>query len=93
MVLAFRHEGPAAYEVVRLVKDGYETIGVSRNEIADDLAITEVETIEIDEPVTPSTEVLTEKPKVTGPKLNVIGKIDLEQFKKYERSPKKNDKR
>lgn len=88
MVLAFRHEGPAAYEVARLSKKGQPISDVANQEMAEDLAITQIEAIEIDENENSEDIVKVIPTKTEGPKLTVLGKIDLDQFKKYER-PKK----
>lgn len=90
MVIAFRHEGPAAYEVVRLTDRDCAKLEAVENEAMHDLEIGEVEAIE------PKPESVEEKkpkevweqPKADVPKLTIVGKIDLEKFKKYER-PKK----
>lgn len=95
MVIAFRHEGPAAYEVVRLSDKEKDYISPTTEESTQDLEIGDVEPI-----VEPKVELAVEEkqveewkqPKVELPKLKVIGKIDLEQFKKYER-PKKSKKK
>ena len=95
MVIAFRHEGPAAYEVVRLSDKEKEYISPTTEESTQDLEIGDVEAI-----VEPKVESVVEEkqdeewkqPEVESPKLKVIGKIDLEQFKKYERPKKSKEK-
>lgn len=90
MAIGFRHEGPTAYEVVRLSDKDNETDEAIVDEAMLDLEIGEVEAIEPkNEPVeVKKEEEVWEQPKVDAPKLKVIGKIDLDQLKKYDR-PKK----
>lgn len=86
MVIGFRHEGPTAYEVTRLNNEDSEPIETIAEEATQDLEITTIEAIE------PKDELKTgevwKQPEVEAPKLTVVGKIDLEQFKKYERPRK-----
>lgn len=93
MVIAFRHEGPAAYEVMRLTDRNNVNNGTAFEEVIHDLEIDEVEAIE--NSAEPAEDIMSkdsiEQPKIDIPKLTVVGKIDLEQFKKYER-PKKQKK-
>lgn len=95
MVIAFRHEGPAAYEVTRLL-DKYKEIDEATSEEAmQDLEIGEVEAIE-----EPNVELFKEnkleeewkQPEAETLKLKILGKIDLDQFKKYERPRKPKNK-
>lgn len=90
MVISFRHEGPAAYEVVRLAEKDNEKTEAVEDELMHDLEIGEVEAIEpkSESAEEKKTEEVWEQPKADVPKLTVVGKIDLEKFKKYER-PKK----
>lgn len=88
MIIAFRHEGPAAYEVKRIGVEVTEESKPATDEVQQDLEISAVESISsqsesIEEP---KVEDESKQPKVDTPKLTVIGKIDLEQFKKYDRS-------
>ena len=91
MVVAFRHEGLAAYEVVRLSDKDKENDVTTSDEVMQDLEVGEVEAIE--EPkAEPAEEKKQEEewkqPEAEAPQLKVLGKIDLDKFKKYER-PKK----
>lgn len=88
MVLAFRHEGPAAYEVARLGREGQTPREIDSKEVDDALEITEVETIEKENQPQQQGPVEETQPEVVGPKLTVIGKIDLSQFDKYDRGKK-----
>lgn len=95
MVIAFRHEGPAAYEVVRLSDKDMETDETIAEEVMQDLEVGEVEALE--EPKTEPTEKQEPKedwkqPAAEAPQLKVLGKIDLDQFKKYERPRKPKEK-
>lgn len=94
MILAFRHEGPAAYEVARLEKDGQVSIVNDSKEVEDALEITEVEDVTIEEhsvrPTVPEITIQTQS-NVLRPK--VLGKIDLSQFEKYKRTKKNNNQR
>lgn len=89
MAIGFRHEGPTAYEVTRLNDEDSAPRDIVAEETTQDLEITTVEAIE-------PKEDLKEEPKkeewkqpgVEMPKLKVVGKIDLNQFKKYERPRK-----
>lgn len=95
MVIAFRHEGPAAYEVVRFSDKGKETDETTVEEAIQDLEVGEVEALE-----EPQSETVGEKepeeewkqPEAKTPHLKVLGKIDLNQFKKYERPRKPKEK-
>ena len=94
MALGFRHEGPTAYEVTRLSDKDKPTDEDAVDEAMQDLEIAEVEAIEPkSEPAEEKKqEEVWEQPKADAPKLTVVGKIDLEEFKKYERPRKqKND--
>lgn len=90
MVIAFRHEGPAAYEVVRLVDKSNDNPEAAKEEAMHDLEIGEVEAIEpkLESAEEIKSEEVWEQPKANAPKLTVVGKIDLEKLKKFER-PKK----
>lgn len=80
MVLAFRHEGPAAYEVARLSKGVQSISDAANQEMVEDLSITQVEAVgenEIEQLESKEKVLLT---KVEGPKIKVLGKIDLDQF-------------
>lgn len=85
MVIGFRHEGPTAYEVARFNEEESEPVHIAAEEATRDLEITTVEAIE---PKEDSKKEEWKQPKVETPKLKVIGKIDLNQFKKYERPRK-----
>lgn len=91
MVIAFRHEGPAAYEVVRLSDKEKEDISSAAEEAIRDMEIGEVEAIE-EAKAEPAGEKKREEewkqPELEALKLKVVGKIDLDQFKKYERPRK-----
>lgn len=94
MAIGFRHEGPTAYEVARLSNKDKATDEAAAEEAMQDLEIAEVEAIDPKaEPVEEKKTVdVWEQPKADAPKLTVVGKIDLEEFKKYERPKKqKND--
>lgn len=82
MAIGFRHEGPTAYEVMRLNDEENNPVETDTVEVALDLEITTVEAIE------PKKEEMWKQPEAEAPKLKVVGKIDLDKFKKYER-PKK----
>ena len=89
MVLAFRHEGPAAYEVARSSKDGQVLLDDKTKEEAEALEIIEVETIDKNElPLQSAPEETIFQPKIDVPQLKVLGKIDLGQFEKYNRTKK-----
>ena len=90
MAIGFRHEGPTAYEVTRLNDEDIEHVDSNSEEVNQDLEITTVEAIELKEE--PKKEEVWKQPEVEAPKLTVVGKIDLEQFKKYERPKKPRDK-
>lgn len=87
MVLGFRHEGPAAYEVARLVKKKEEFSEALIEEVTEELAITEVEAVEpvFKEPTKATSMITDVKTKVEGPQIKILGKIDLDQFEKYKR--------
>ena len=91
MVLAFRHEGPAAYEVVPLSKNGQKLFDTASQEVREDLAITQIETIEPTEDEKVETDETIFQTRFDGPKVTILGKIELDQLKKYER-PKKQKK-
>ena len=91
MAIGFRHEGPAAYEVVRLSDKDKESDEATAEEAIHDLEIAEIEAIEprvapVEEKE--PEEKAWEQPKADEPRLTIVGKIDLDQFKKYDR-PKK----
>lgn len=92
MVIAFRHEGPAAYEVCRPNSDNNQEVTRSGGEELKELEISEVEAIEPE--VVQQAEIkeeLTSKYTDDGkPHLTVLGKIDLSKFEKYERRRKPN---
>ena len=81
MAIGFRHEGPTAYEVMRLNGDNSRPVETML-EVNHDLEITTVEALE------PKKEEVWKQPEVEALKLKVIGKIDLDQLKKYERTRK-----
>ena len=90
MVLGFRHEGPAAYEVARkgLSRSSDET--QSTTEVDDNLEISEVEAIEKPMSSEPRSQDVIFKPsKIDKPKLTIVGKIDLDDLNKYDRRQKK----
>lgn len=91
MAIGFRHEGPTAYEVTRLSDKDKQAGEEASDEAMQDLEVGEVEAIEPqEEPAEEKQpEAVWEQPKADVPKLKIIGKIDLDQFKKYER-PKKS---
>lgn len=91
MVIAFRHEGPAAYEVVRLVDKSNDNPEAAKEEAMHDLEIGEVEAIEpkLESAEEIKSEEVWEQPKANAPKLTVVGKIDLEKLKKFERLKKR----
>lgn len=87
MVIGFRHEGPTAYEVTRLAgDDASKPTENVMEEAIQDLKITAVEAIEAKEE--PKKEEGWKQPEADVPKLKILGKIDLNQFKKYERTRK-----
>ena len=92
MILAFRHGGPAAYEVLRITEEGQESRGINEEEVAEALEITEVEAAEEtaveDEQNPPSEPVEASQPKAEGPSLKVVGKIELSPLDQYERFKK-----
>ena len=90
MALGFRHEGPTAYEVTRLSDKDKAADEDAVDEAMQDLEVGEVEAIEPkEEPAEEKkTEETWEQPKANEPKLKIIGKIDLDQLQKYERSKK-----
>lgn len=91
MAIGFRHEGPTAYEVTRLNEDGGEPVETTvAEEAAQDLTISYIEAIEHKEE--PKIEEEWKQPEAEAPKLKIIGKIDLDQFKKYEWQKKTQDK-
>ena len=91
LVLAFRHEGPAAYEVQRL--DGVKVPeSISReSELVQDLEITDVEAIEpvVKEAVTLKSEVAL--PHAQAPHLKIVGKIDLGALEEYNKPRRKKN--
>lgn len=92
MVIGFRHEGPTAYEVTRLNKQKKDPVEIMETgEATQDLEILTVEAIKSDEKAKKDEE--WKQPKAEAPKLKILGKIDLEQFKKFERPriPKHKD--
>ena len=89
MILAFRHEGPAAYEVARLEIVGQESESERSQEVAEAMEITEVETIDVEDTSalhTVSGTTIWSQP--ISPRPKVLGKIDLSQFDKYKRTKK-----
>ena len=92
MILAFRHGGPAAYEVLRITEEGQESRGINEEEVAEALEITEVEAAEEtaveDEQNPPSEPVEASQPEAEGPSLKVVGKIELSPLDQYERFKK-----
>lgn len=73
--LAFRHDGLAAYNVVRTFDVDNNAIKLSETEVEE---VVEIEATQ-EEPI----EIETEKHIVVGPK--ILGKIDLSQFDKYKK--------
>ena len=91
MVIGFRHEGPTAYEVMRLNNENSGPVETTIvEEATQDLEIPTVEAIEPEEK--PKKEEEWKQPEAEAPKLKVVGKIDLEQFKQYERPRKPKHK-
>lgn len=89
MVIGFRHEGPAAYEVARVVKEGKVDEEQMSEATVQELEMTEVEAIEpIEEQVVPEA-IIEETVMSNKPKLKIIGKIDLDALAKYDRPKKK----
>lgn len=91
MAIGFRHEGPTAYEVTRLTDDNdSEPTETVMEEATQDLEITTVEAIEHREE--PEEEFrareVWKQPEADVLQLKILGKIDLDQFKKYERAKK-----
>lgn len=73
--LAFRHDGLAAYNVIRTSDVDNTPIKLSETEIE--------EVVEIEDTQEEPIEIETEKPTLAG--LKILGKIDLSQFDKYKK--------
>ena len=75
---------------MRLVDKSNDNPEAAKEEAMHDLEIGEVEAIEpkLESAEEIKSEEVWEQPKANAPKLTVVGKIDLEKLKKFER-PKK----
>lgn len=73
--LAFRHDGLAAYNVIRASDIDNKVVKLSESEVEEvvEIEATQEEAIELEE----------EKPTIVGPK--IVDKIDLTQFDKYKK--------
>ena len=87
MVIGFRHEGPAAYEVTREGVAPVNAIAEVQTESNHETEIVEIETIgpEVKKKVKEEDQSM----QSSRLQVKILGKIDLSQFDKYERPRKK----